>query len=65
MIKRIATAYEARPHLAEELVQEIYFAIWLALPSFRAEASIRTCVAHCDESCGVSCSTGHEIDTAR
>jgi RNA polymerase sigma factor (sigma-70 family) len=45
MIKRIAASYEAKPHLAEELVQEIYFAIWRALPSFRGEASIRTFVA--------------------
>lgn len=45
MIKRIAASYEAKPHLAEELVQEIYFAIWQALPTFRGEASIRTFVA--------------------
>ena len=30
MIRRIATSYEAHPHLAQELVQEIYFAIWRA-----------------------------------
>lgn len=45
MIKRIAASYEARPHLAEELVQEIYFAIWRALPSFRGDATVRTFVA--------------------
>lgn len=45
MIKRIAASYEARPHLAEELVQEIYFAIWRAIPTFRGDASIRTFVA--------------------
>ena len=45
MIKRIAASYEARPHLAEELVQEIFFAIWRALPSFRGDASLRTFVA--------------------
>lgn len=45
MIKRIAASYEARPHLAEELVQEIYFAIWRALPSFRGDATLRTFVA--------------------
>jgi RNA polymerase sigma-70 factor, ECF subfamily len=45
MIKRIAMSHEARPHLAEELVQEIYVAIWRALPSFRGEASVRTFVA--------------------
>jgi RNA polymerase sigma-70 factor, ECF subfamily len=45
MIKRIAMSYEARPHLAEDLVQEIYLAIWRALPSFRGDASLRTFVA--------------------
>jgi RNA polymerase sigma-70 factor (ECF subfamily) len=45
MIKRIAASYEAEPHLAEELVQEIHFAIWRALPSFRGDASLRTFVA--------------------
>ena len=45
MIKRIAASYEAEVHLAEELVQEIYFAIWRALPSFRGDASLRTFVA--------------------
>jgi RNA polymerase sigma-70 factor, ECF subfamily len=45
MIKRIASSYEARAHLLEELVQEIYFAIWRALPSFRGDSSFRTFVA--------------------
>ena len=45
MIKRIALNYEAKPHVAEDLVQEIYFAIWRALPSFRGDASLRTFVA--------------------
>ena len=45
MIKRIASSYEARTHLVEELVQEIYFAIWRALPSFRGDSSFRTLVA--------------------
>ncbi|HUK36718.1 MAG TPA: sigma-70 family RNA polymerase sigma factor, partial [Vicinamibacterales bacterium] len=45
MIKRIAASHEMRPHLAEELVQDIYLAIWKALPSFREDASLRTFVA--------------------
>src|SRR5579863_3780400 len=45
MIKRIASSYEADAHLAEELVQEIYFAIWMALPAFRGDAALRTFVA--------------------
>ncbi|MGH8218862.1 MAG: RNA polymerase sigma factor [Steroidobacteraceae bacterium] len=45
MFKRIAASYEADPRLAEELVQEILFALWRALPSFRGSGSIRAFVA--------------------
>src|SRR5882672_6005446 len=45
MIKRIAASYEANAHLAEELVQEIHFALWRALPGFRGDSSLRTFVA--------------------
>jgi RNA polymerase sigma factor (sigma-70 family) len=45
MIKRIAASYEANPHLAEDLVQEIHFALWRALPSFRGDSSLRTFAA--------------------
>ena len=45
MIKRIASSYEADGSLAEELVQEIYFAVWRALPGFRGDSSVRTFVA--------------------
>jgi RNA polymerase sigma-70 factor (ECF subfamily) len=45
MIRRIASSYEAKTHLAQELVQDIYFAIWRALPSYRGNAALRTFVA--------------------
>jgi RNA polymerase sigma-70 factor (ECF subfamily) len=45
MLRRIASSYEARTHLAQELVQEIYFAIWRALPAYRGDAALRTFVA--------------------
>jgi RNA polymerase sigma-70 factor (ECF subfamily) len=45
MIKRIASSHEAQPPLLDELMQDIYFAIWRALPSFRGDASLRTFVA--------------------
>ena len=45
MIKRIASSYEAEPHLVEELLQDIYLAIWRALPSFRGNSQLRTFVA--------------------
>ena len=45
MIKRIASSHEAEAHLVEDLVQDIYFAVWRALPSFRGDSSVRTFVA--------------------
>ena len=45
MVRRIASSYEWRAHLAEELVQDIYFAVWRALPSYCGAASLRTFVA--------------------
>lgn len=45
MIKRVACSYEADSSLADELTQEIYLAIWRALPSFRGASSLRTFVA--------------------
>jgi RNA polymerase sigma-70 factor (ECF subfamily) len=45
MIHRIARSYEARTTAVEDLVQDIYMAIWQALPDFRGESSIRTFVA--------------------
>jgi len=45
LIRRIAVSYEADSGAAEELVQDIHFALWLALPSFRGQSSLRTFVA--------------------
>lgn len=45
LIRRIAVSYEADGGAAEELVQDIRFALWLALPSFRGRSSLRTFVA--------------------
>jgi RNA polymerase sigma-70 factor (ECF subfamily) len=45
MIQRIAQTYEAKTALVEDLVQDIYLAIWRALPAFRGESSLRTFVA--------------------
>jgi len=45
MIRRIAASHEADPSLAEELVQDIWLALWRALPSFREQSSLRTFVA--------------------
>ncbi|HWH17955.1 MAG TPA: sigma-70 family RNA polymerase sigma factor [Allosphingosinicella sp.] len=45
LISRIALSYEADPALRRELVQDILLAIWVALPSYRGDASLRTFVA--------------------
>jgi RNA polymerase sigma factor (sigma-70 family) len=45
MLRRIASLYEARRHLAQDLLQDIYFAIWRALPAYRGDAGLRTFVA--------------------
>jgi RNA polymerase sigma-70 factor (ECF subfamily) len=45
MIQRIAAAHEADPSLREDLVQDILYALWRALPGFRDEAPLRAFVA--------------------
>ena len=41
---RLAAAYERDQHEREDLLQDILFALWRALPSFRGECSERTFV---------------------
>ena len=53
MISRIASTYERRPALVEELVQEVLLALFRALPSFRAEASLKTFIARIAHNVGV------------
>lgn len=43
-LARLAASYESRAALREELMQEIAFALWRALPAFRHEASEKTFV---------------------
>lgn len=43
-LSRLAASYESRPALREELLQDIAFALWRALPSFRHESSEKTFV---------------------
>lgn len=45
MVARIASTYEARPALVDELVQESFMGLWRAIPQFRGEASAKTFVA--------------------
>ncbi len=45
LITRIAASYEADPGLREDLTQQILLAVWQALPSYRADASLKTFIA--------------------
>jgi RNA polymerase sigma-70 factor (ECF subfamily) len=45
MVARICASYERDRDLARELAQEIWFAVWRALPTFRADSSLKTFVA--------------------
>ncbi len=45
LITRIALSYEADPSLRRELIQDILLAIWLALPKFRGDSSLKTFAA--------------------
>lgn len=45
MVRRIAASHEADRSLAEELVQDIWLALWRALPAFRGDSAPRTFVA--------------------
>lgn len=45
LISRIALSYEPDATLRRELVQDILLAVWMALPTFRGEASLKTFVA--------------------
>lgn len=45
MVARICASYERDRDLARELAQDVWFAIWRALPHYRADASLKTFVA--------------------
>ena len=45
MIGRVCASYESDRELARELVQDVLFAIWRALPGHRGESSLKTFVA--------------------
>jgi RNA polymerase sigma factor (sigma-70 family) len=44
LIRRIARSYELNRALVDEIVQDIYLALWEALPRFRGDATLRTFV---------------------
>lgn len=54
LIQRIAASYEADRELARDLAQEIFLALWRALPSFRGESSMRSFAARIAHNRGVT-----------
>ena len=54
LISRIAMSYEADPALREDLVQQIFLAVWQALPSFRADSSLKTFIARIAQNRAIS-----------
>lgn len=45
LISRIALSHEADPAVRRELLQDILLAIWMALPNYRGDASLKTFAA--------------------
>jgi RNA polymerase sigma-70 factor (ECF subfamily) len=54
LISRIAMSYEADPTLREDLMQQIFLAVWQALPSYRADASLKTFIARIAQNRAIS-----------
>jgi RNA polymerase sigma factor (sigma-70 family) len=53
-VERLAATYERDPARREDLVQEIWLALWRALPSFRGDCSERTFVYRIAHNRGVT-----------
>jgi RNA polymerase sigma-70 factor (ECF subfamily) len=53
-LDRLAAAYESDPAERDDLLQDISFALWRALPSFRGECSERTFVYRIAHNRGLS-----------
>lgn len=59
MVARICASYERDRDLCRDLSQEVWFAVWRALPAFRAEASLKTFVARIAQFRAISHATQH------
>lgn len=53
-LRRLAASYERDPSRQQDLLQEIWLAVWQALPRFRGECSERTFVFRIAHNRGVS-----------
>ena len=54
LISCIAMSYEADPALREDLTQQIFLAVWQALPAYRADASLKTFIARIAQNRAIS-----------
>ena len=54
LISRIAMSYEADPGHREDLIQQILLAVWQALPTYRADAALKTFVARIAQNRAIS-----------
>ncbi len=54
LISRIASSYEADAGFREDLVQQIFLAVWQALPNYRADASLKTFIARIAQNRAIS-----------
>ena len=64
LVSRIAMTYEADPALREDLTQQIFLAVWQALPSYRADASLKTFIARIAQNRAISFVTDQPISGA-
>jgi RNA polymerase sigma-70 factor (ECF subfamily) len=54
LVRRLAAAYEAAPVEQDDLVQEIWLALWRALPALRSDGSLKTYLARIAHNVAVS-----------
>ncbi len=45
MVRRIATVYERYPDEVDELVQDVWFAVWQAVPRLHDQAMLKSYIA--------------------
>lgn len=62
-LTRLACAYEANPADRQDLLQDIWFALWRALPRFRGECSERTFVYRVAHNRAITHATRRRLDT--
>lgn len=54
LVHRIASTYEARPELVEEIVQETFLAVWRSLPRLKQATSERAYIARIARNLSIS-----------